>query len=276
MIHERENGIPASDVFGANYPADYPNAALRGNANPLAGQPNLTRVISRYARIWQSMAKTGQIHFNKPKDEDRANFISGKGKGKGGKGSFGKGKGGKGGWSFYGGRGTGNYDGGNTSSGKIRTEKDLCLKCGGLGHYAHECGTKCEISKAILDGISYPHIEDRGTQRTKYLAKRQAQANSVQNDEGDHSEGEEEISLCEDGVDNDLDGLSDLLDPGCSAPRSDEENECITGSFYRDHVAELSGGPGGPQVAAGLRAVVDHIKANYRVREPETREGVFR
>ena len=47
------------------------------------------------------------------------------------------------------------------------------------------------ISKAILDGISYPHIEDRGTQRTKYLAKRQAKANSVQNDEGDHSEQEE-------------------------------------------------------------------------------------
>ena len=191
MINEREAGIPAADVYPANYPADYANAALRGQANPLAGQVNLTRVIARYSRTWQSMAKAGQIQFNKPK-EDKANFVGGKGKGKGkgGKGSFGKGKGGKGSPPFYGGRGNG-YQNAGSSAANNRTEKDLCLRCGGLGHYANECGTTCEISKPILDGITYPHIEDRATQRSKYLAKKQAKANSAQEGDEDREASEE-------------------------------------------------------------------------------------
>ncbi|MEE2645339.1 MAG: hypothetical protein VYD19_10435 [Myxococcota bacterium] len=162
-----------------------------------------------------------------------------------------------------------------TCGGKRQTQCNDGIDNDGDGYADHQRARRCERDSDCASGDYCAEIGEDSLCCPPAPAPCLPPDNGCE-DEGDRSEGEEEISLCEDGVDNDLDGLSDLLDPGCSAPRSDEENECITGSFYRDHVAELGGRPGGPQVAAGLRAVVDYIKTNYRVREPETREGIFR
>ena len=84
-------------------------------------------------------------------------------------------------------------------------------------------------------------------------------------------EGEQPLSLCSDGVDNDLDGLTDLDDEGCMGQAHlDDEADCKKGSFYTTHVAKRDGTPGGPDYEGGLLDMLDHLDANYRTRAPET------
>ncbi len=73
-------------------------------------------------------------------------------------------------------------------------------------------------------------------------------------------EGDTPLSLCSDGVDNDVDGRVDL----------DDEADCKKGSFYTTHVANRDGTPGGPDYEGGLLDMLDHLDANYRTRPAET------
>ncbi len=85
------------------------------------------------------------------------------------------------------------------------------------------------------------------------------------------SEAGEPLSLCSDGVDNDLDGLTDLDDLGCMGEASrDDEADCKKGSFYTTHVAQRDGDAGGPDFEGAILDMLDHIDAHYRTKPPET------
>jgi len=85
------------------------------------------------------------------------------------------------------------------------------------------------------------------------------------------NEGDQPLTLCSDGVDNDLDGLVDTDDDGCMGQASlDDEADCKKGSFYTTHVAKRDGTPGGPDYEGGLLDMLEHLDANYRTRRPET------
>ena len=164
---EREQGVPGTDVYPALYPPNYPSVALRGQGHPSAGQPDMNKVIARYARHWKGMIKNGSVIINDKKKQTDGAYFAGKGKGKGkgggkgnyysgkGKGMKGQGKGGRG-TSYFGGRGNGTPD---NEGPRGPTEKTRCFKCGGLGHYANDCSTTIAIDKDILNGITYPHID---------------------------------------------------------------------------------------------------------------------
>ena len=79
------------------------------------------------------------------------------------------------------------------------------------------------------------------------------------------------VTLCADGVDNDRDGLTDLLDEGCLGdPTQDTEADCKKGGFYTTHVAKKDGSPGGPDFEGALLDMLEHLDANYRTKAPET------
>lgn len=79
------------------------------------------------------------------------------------------------------------------------------------------------------------------------------------------------LARCADGVDNDLDGLTDLDDEGCiGEPDHDEEADCRQGSFYTTHIARKDGEVGGPDWEAAILDMLDYVDANYRTRAPET------
>lgn len=85
------------------------------------------------------------------------------------------------------------------------------------------------------------------------------------------TEGGARQPMCRDGVDNDLDGHTDLADEGCMGlANHDDEGDCREGSFYTQHVARKDGRPGGPDWEGALLDMLDHIDQNYRTRAPET------
>ena len=84
----------------------------------------------------------------------------------------------------------------------------------------------------------------------------------------DLSESGEPNTFCTDGVDNDEDGLVDMDDRGCITPESNTEADCKKGTFYMDHKAWPSGLPDGPQYEQVFFELVEHIDANYRTKAP--------
>lgn len=91
------------------------------------------------------------------------------------------------------------------------------------------------------------------------------------NRQSGRSESGEAVTLCSDGVDNDLDGRTDLDDQGCMGrPEQDTEADCKQGSFYTTHVAGRDGEAGGPDFEGALLDLLEHLDANYRTRRPET------
>lgn len=88
---------------------------------------------------------------------------------------------------------------------------------------------------------------------------------------GENRTEDTRVPLCRDGVDNDLDGLTDLDDEGCMGlGHLDTESDCREGSFYTRHQARKDGRPGGPDWEGALLDMLDHIDANYRTLRPET------
>jgi hypothetical protein len=89
-------------------------------------------------------------------------------------------------------------------------------------------------------------------------------------DRNGRSESGEPVTMCTDGVDNDLDGLTDLQDEGClNDPTQNTEADCKQGSFYTNHPARKDGTPGGPDFEGAMLDMLDHIDARYRTRRPE-------
>jgi hypothetical protein len=83
------------------------------------------------------------------------------------------------------------------------------------------------------------------------------------------------VAYCADGVDNDRDGLVDMEDGGCSNPEWDTEANCLRGNFYTDHQAWPDGRGDGPAYEAMILDLIEHIDETYRTRSsavfPETR-----
>jgi hypothetical protein len=87
---------------------------------------------------------------------------------------------------------------------------------------------------------------------------------------GGRSETGDRVPYCDDGVDNDGDGLADLDDGGCGVASWDDEANCVQGNFYTDHAVYPSGKPGGgPQYEQVLLELLDTLDATYRTRAPE-------
>jgi hypothetical protein len=87
---------------------------------------------------------------------------------------------------------------------------------------------------------------------------------------GGRSESGDPVTACGDGVDNDGDGLTDLADGGCNGPEDDDEASCVQGTFYSDHAVSPNGSAPGPQYEQAILDLVEHIDASYRTRAPET------
>jgi hypothetical protein len=75
---------------------------------------------------------------------------------------------------------------------------------------------------------------------------------------------------CADGVDNDGDGLIDLADRGCVDEDWDDESNCVKGTFYTNHVAWPDGSSPGPAYEDAMFDLLDHLDAVYRTRAPQT------
>ena len=69
---------------------------------------------------------------------------------------------------------------------------------------------------------------------------------------------------CRDLVDNDLDGQVDLADPGCISPDHDDEGECREGTFYLNHLVNVDGISAGRDYEAAFLDMIDYIDQNYR------------
>lgn len=83
--------------------------------------------------------------------------------------------------------------------------------------------------------------------------------------------GPEPITLCADGVDNDLDGRVDTEDSGCMGdPAQDTEEDCKQGNFYTDHPVAKDGSTPGPNYEGAVLDMLDHLDENFRTRAPET------
>ena len=76
---------------------------------------------------------------------------------------------------------------------------------------------------------------------------------------------------CSDGLDNNLDGLVDLDDPGCLTP-DDDEAVCEEGTFYTKHVAWRGGEPGGRDYEGAFLDMMSHVDQHYRTLTPEVIE----
>jgi hypothetical protein len=79
-----------------------------------------------------------------------------------------------------------------------------------------------------------------------------------------------EVTFCNDGIDNDEDGLTDTEDGGCSSPEWDTEANCLRGNFYTDHEAWPDGGDEGPQYEQQFLELMDYIDEVYPARGDET------
>lgn len=89
------------------------------------------------------------------------------------------------------------------------------------------------------------------------------------------SESGEPVTICNDGVDNDLDGLADFgADKGCDRPEDNDEANCVQGTFYTNHTVWPDGSTPGPAYEDALLELIEHLDANYRTRPPETVEMV--
>jgi hypothetical protein len=91
---------------------------------------------------------------------------------------------------------------------------------------------------------------------------------------GSRTEDGREVTFCNDGIDNDEDGLTDLEDGGCSSSDWDSEANCLRGNFYTDHAAWPDGRDGGPSYEDQFIELMDHIDANYPARAPEVFDEV--
>lgn len=84
------------------------------------------------------------------------------------------------------------------------------------------------------------------------------------------SESGEPVTLCADGVDNDLDGLTDLADEGClNDPTQNTEADCKKGGFYTTHPSRKDGTPNGPDFEGAMLDMLDDLDTRYRTRRPE-------
>jgi hypothetical protein len=88
--------------------------------------------------------------------------------------------------------------------------------------------------------------------------------------DGSNAEGGENLPACADGVDNDLDGVADFGgDNGCSDDNDDNEADCVQGTFYTDHAVYPNGTQPGPAFEGALMDLVGHVDESYRTRKPE-------
>jgi hypothetical protein len=71
---------------------------------------------------------------------------------------------------------------------------------------------------------------------------------------------------CADGIDNDRDGQVDLDDPGCLTETSDDEGECREGTFYLNHVVSLDGVSLGRDYEGAFLDMMNYVNAQYRAR----------
>ena len=69
---------------------------------------------------------------------------------------------------------------------------------------------------------------------------------------------------CRDRVDNDLDGLVDLDDPGCLTPDHDDEGECREGTFYLNHLVNIDGISTGRDYEGAFLDMIRYVDQNYR------------
>ncbi len=84
------------------------------------------------------------------------------------------------------------------------------------------------------------------------------------NDPNRQSESSEDLRMCNDGVDNDEDGDTDLADPGCVLADEDDEGECVVGSFYSRHVGNRNGRAGGRDYQGAIIDALRYVDQNYR------------
>ena len=94
---------------------------------------------------------------------------------------------------------------------------------------------------------------------------------------GGRSETGDRVPFCSDGIDNDNDGLTDTADGGCGISTWDDEANCVQGNFYTDHASYPDGrAGGGPQYEQVILELLDTLDATYRTRRPavfpETRD----
>ena len=94
---------------------------------------------------------------------------------------------------------------------------------------------------------------------------------------GGRSETGDRVAFCADGIDNDNDGLTDSADGGCGLATWDDEANCVQGNFYTDHASYPDGrAGGGPQYEQVILELLDTLDATYRTRRPavfpETRD----
>jgi len=81
--------------------------------------------------------------------------------------------------------------------------------------------------------------------------------------------GDTDVQICNDGLDNDGDGMTDLTDKGCKDANDVSEAECVKGTFFSDHVAYPDGEAPGPAFESAFFDLVDHVGRTYRVKAPE-------
>ena len=71
---------------------------------------------------------------------------------------------------------------------------------------------------------------------------------------------------CADGIDNDRDGLIDLADPGCLTESQDDEGECREGTFYLNHATSVDGVSLGRDYEGAFLDMMNHVDTHYRTR----------
>ncbi len=129
------------------------------------------------------------------------------------------------------------------------------------GALRHECqaNTDCVGTYSCRNGWCCP----------AYLTECGPPDSDCGNNPEGHSEGGAN-TLCSDGVDNDLDGRTDLEDQGClDDATQDSEADCKKGAFYTDHVAAKDGTPGGPDFEGAMVDMLDYLDTHYRTKRPE-------
>ena len=80
----------------------------------------------------------------------------------------------------------------------------------------------------------------------------------------ERDEGDSSPRRCADGVDNDRDGLIDLADPGCLSETHDDEGECREGTFYLNHVVGVDGVSRGRDYEGAFLDMIQYVDTHYR------------
>lgn len=85
-----------------------------------------------------------------------------------------------------------------------------------------------------------------------------------------NAEGGVDLPACADGVDNDQDGAIDTGDDhGCVNDADNDEANCVQGTFYTDHAVYPDGTTPGPSYEGAVMDLVRHVDDNYQTKKPE-------